>query len=129
MLQEQHGNATKLGGKAAGDYIIKGDFAVLTGTITMPEAGSGSLTENVEVDYPTGFTKDNCVIVSVMSHSSVHTDYWSTQLGNSTSASVMFGNFGFATLKPSKIRYASNKLSDDQSSQTITYKIVLMKIS
>lgn len=63
-----------------------------------------------------------------MSNSAIHTDYWSTQLGNSTSAATTFGNFGFATLKPNKIRYATNKLADSQASQTINYKIVLMRI-
>lgn len=110
--------------------INSGDFAVLTGTITMPKADSDILTGNVEVNYPKGFTKDNCVVVSLMSHNIVYTDYWSTSGGQvANSMATMLGNATTATLKPSAIRIAAHKAAAAEAQKDVTYKVVLMKIS
>lgn len=104
-------------------------YAILTGNLQLPEADSGNLTGSIEIDYPEGFTKDNCCIVSLLSHSATKTDYWSTQTNALDSLTIILGNACCVTLKPEKIRIAANKVNDSQPTNTITYKLVLMKIS
>lgn len=109
--------------------INSGDFAVLTGTITMPEAGSEAITGSSTVNYPSGFTKDNCVVVSIMSHNTVHTDWWATPQ-SPTSSSYMLGNGDTkAIFKPTAITIMSSKAHTDAARSDVTYKLVLMKIS
>lgn len=108
----------------------KGDFVVLTGTISMPEKGDSTLTGSVEVSYPSGFTKDNCAVISLMGHNTTHTDYWSTTINSEDALSLSLGNGDLvATLKPSSIRIMSNKPSDAASRKDVTFKLVLMKIN
>lgn len=52
QLLQTHGNADNLGNKAASDYITKDRIAILTGTLKTPAANSGSLTGDVEINYP-----------------------------------------------------------------------------
>lgn len=109
--------------------INSGDFAVLTGTITMPEAGSENITGSSTVNYPSGFTKDNCVVVSIMSHNTVHTDWWATPQ-SPTSSSLLLGNGDTkAIFKPTAITIMSSKAHTDAARSNVTYKLVLMKIS
>lgn len=43
------------------NYKLKGDFAVVTGTI---ECTNSTDYTNKNIDYPTGFNKDNCAVIS-----------------------------------------------------------------
>lgn len=43
------------------DYKLKGDFAIVTGSGTLSGGGCG-----INMSYPTGFTRDNCVPISSM---------------------------------------------------------------
>jgi len=52
-LEEAHNNFA--------NYKLNGDFAIVTGTI---ECTNTENYTNKTIDYPTGFTKDNCVVVS-----------------------------------------------------------------
>lgn len=111
--------------------INSGDFAVLTGTITTPAKNAESLTGSVEVNYPIGFTRDNCVVISLMLHNQKknYKDYWSISSLANDSMIMLYGNNGSATLKPNKIRVYTNKLSSALESETFNYKLVLMKIN
>lgn len=109
---------------------VQGNIAVLTGTITMPEAGAETITGTKDISYPSGYTKDNCVVLSVMSHGTVRTDYWSTPMTSDSSPSMLLGNGDVVvSLKPNLITVRSDKVATEQSRQDITYKIVLMKVS
>lgn len=55
-----HGNADKLGGKEANQFIEKDRFAVLEGTLNVQANGANS----AKLDYPNGFTRENCILIS-----------------------------------------------------------------
>lgn len=112
------GNATKLGGKEAGQYTTNDKFAVLTGNITL-EASGGS----VSVNYPSGFTKDNCVVIAcgITYNSGGWRAFGTVQAAVSTGA----------RLNPSNITVGCYPIQGNTSGPTGTfnYKLVLMKIS
>ena len=130
MLLVLLGNAEKLGNKEAGDFFTNDKIVVLTGTIVMPAANADDLTGYVEVNYPSGFTRDNCVILSLMSHNqnTKYKDYWTLATSNNDSMQILFGSNCSAILKDSKIRISSNKASASLARNDITYKLVLMRI-
>lgn len=85
----------------------KGDFVVLTGTIKLTN-GEGE----AQMSYPTGFNKDNCVVVSA----SVEIN-----TGNPNTENI------FTKLTASVIIIRSKY--QDGPSATRNYKLVLMKIN
>lgn len=104
------------------------NIAVLTGTIQMPEAGSSILNGETSVSYPSGFNKDNCCVLSIMSHNSV-TTIWSTPT-MPDSLSIILGNGNLmASLEGSEIKVRAEKMASTQNRSDITFKLVLMKIS
>lgn len=77
-----------------------------------------------------GLSNANCIIVSVMSHNTLHTDWWGTPRWSKISDCITAGNGDTcAILKPNKISIYSYKNDTAEDSKTVTYKIVLMKIS
>ena len=108
---------------------ILGNIAVLVETITMPEANSNNLQGSTDMNYPSGFTNTNCVVISVMSHNSIHADWWGTPRSHTINANAVVGNGDTcAILKPDKITIHSYKLVNEQERDDIAFKIVLMKI-
>lgn len=108
-------------------YVLKNDIVVINGIIVMPAAGSEYLDGSVEIDYPEGFSSENSLVISLMGHSTIHEDWWSTTSDNSAS-SYLLGNANLvATLKPDKIRISSDKLSSQTPGNNVTYKLILMK--
>lgn len=57
------GNANKLGGKEAKNYITHDKFTIILDTVT-GDGSKSSLTKNI--NFPTGFNNNNCVIISAM---------------------------------------------------------------
>ena len=111
----------------------KQDFAIVTGEMTTPAAGSTSISASVIMGYPTGFNKNNCVIVSLMSKnntiSSEDKRQWST-IGLNTSSAVLRANSGLtASLRESDIVVNITKVDAMEDSKKIGVKLVLMKIS
>ena len=111
------GNANKLGNKSAGEYITNDKFKILTGNIKLTASGG-----SVNINYPSGFTKDNCVVVScgVVYNSAGYRAFGTVQ------ASVSTG----ARLNSSSITVCCYPVQDASGSPTGTfnYKLVLMKI-
>lgn len=119
-LNQMHNDLVK-----PNEVYFKGDFAVLTGQVTMT-SGAGSTTTN----YPEGFTRDNSVVISF------------GQENNDTKNSVNFG-YGIrstdytkgsitrnVSLKDSEIEISVyNAVSEGSGDKTYNYKIVLMKIA
>ena len=112
------GNANKLGNKDASQYVTNDRFAVITGTITINN-GNGI----VSVDYPTGFSQQNCVPVSY-GFNYVTDGTW---LG----FGVISGIYSTGVrLTSTKVTFMVNTLlSGGGKSFTSNYKLVLMKIS
>ena len=103
-------------------------MAIVTGTITMPEANSGYLTNTVDVSYPSGFNKDNCVIISVMSHNTSNTN-WATPSKASATSTIVGNGETYAILMSDKIRVSSAKCDTAAPRKDVTFKLVLMKIA
>lgn len=109
------------------NVFIKDNYAVLEGTITLPEADESSLTGSTNVNYPTGFNKDNCIIVSLMAQKN------NTKNGFSTTQHASAGAFANGTsdlrasLREDFIQLAENKISTSQGSSVIDFKIALLK--
>lgn len=111
------------------DYKLKGDFAIITGTIIMPEQDSETLSGVATVDLPNGFTESNSVIISVMSKVSGTNRHYATATAGDNSVSQMFGNnVLFAYFTNEKIGITSYKVSTVQSRNDVSFKIVLMKV-
>lgn len=128
---------TLLAAKAAKTEVyLKDDYAVVTGSMEYEE---GKTSEQVTVDYPTGYTKDNCIIVSIMvQHSGVQYPTWSTGSVMTTNSTVTGAVPCSVTLAESTIRvYFNNvylrKLSEDPGEvrfndlPDIDFRIVLLK--
>lgn len=94
----------------------------------MPEAGSSILNGTENVSYPTGFTNENCVVISLMSYNINNTNCWSTRSNNDAMGAVLGSGDLRATLTPSEIHVNSTKASVDESRKDVTFKLVLMKI-
>ena len=107
-------NSNKLGGVDAAQYKVKGDFAVVTGRITL-DSGSSV----VYADLPSGFTVENCVIISC------GRDYTGNGFINGTIAVQTELMAGLNTLQK-KLEIAA--YDPNWSNNTVSYKIVLMKV-
>lgn len=134
-------NAEKLGGKDANDYKLKGDFAVLTGNATLTANTSEKAVENtctfteLTLNYPAGFNKDNCVVVSFGRQNTSNYGYsygWNSKIDSMDNLMgvlpMRITLFGTSTTQwANKIRVQFGNLTTE--SHTIAYKIILMKIS
>lgn len=109
-------------------YVLKDDSVIVRGKVELPAEGSGVLSGVVDIDYPLGFTKDNCIVTGLMSHGTVHQDYWSTQSSTNTSLGITLGNLCVVVLMPEKIKVLADKVADSQKSSTIDYRFILTKI-
>lgn len=120
-------------------YINQQDFAILTGTMTLDANSSEGALEGIcknseiTVNYPNGFNKDNCVVCSVC-RSGVNcfgfgwtdrVDAMNIFNGVEPINVVLYDKNANENFK-NKIRVIAGNLST--SEETITYKIVLMKI-
>lgn len=125
ILQELENELAKV--KDGSAYIFKENIATLTGTIEMPEEGK-ELEGSIDLDYPTGFD-NTCYVISILSHNSVHPDWWATPQETSLASSIMvLGNGNIrVTLKPDKITVTARKNSTDQPRNDIVFRVMLMK--
>lgn len=116
------------------EYKLKGDFAVLTGSIECAanpdeNASTGLCTySNTDVDFPEGFTSENCVVVSIGGRS-LNGLFDSFSNGGTTCSLDM--SWGTEPIKValginSKIKISAGNLANE--AKTRHYKIVLMKI-
>lgn len=90
------------------------NIVVLTGTMTLSE-GSGS----IDVNYPPGFTKDNCVAITM------GMDIFNNTISFCSANPHIFE----VRLKPSNIGVRCTSLDGVGTSTTKNYKVVLMKVS
>ena len=111
--------------------VVKGDFAVLTGSIVMPEANASSTQGTTTINLPTDFTGDNSAVISLMGRrTSLTTPYYTTPMHYENSQAQTLGAGGlFCRMGESDIMVGAFKSSTTQASYTINFRIVLMKIS
>lgn len=122
------------------ETVVKGDFAVLNGNMTLAantgDNASKGICEDTElvIDYPEGFNANNCVVLSAgrKGTSNCYSYGWNN---NVDSVSMVLGLEPFtaslygetSNAFSNKIRLMAGNLATN--SKTISYKIVLMKVS
>lgn len=122
--------------------ITRGDFAVITGNATLKANSSENAAEGystdteIIIDYPAGFNRDNCVVISCGRTGSGKVMYsygWKSYMIDSTDLYNGINTFIVSLYGQSsnsfsnKIRVMIGNLST--STQNISYKIILMKTS
>lgn len=100
------------------------NIAILTGTVTIA-ASSGEV--GVTLNYPDGFTKDNCVVISFGSYYDVNKGYAFGFHSNSSAGMLRGTNDRDVFLNSSGIQIWYNNVST--SAIKLNYKIILMKVS
>lgn len=105
------------------------EIQVLTGTIAMPASGDSSTTGATTLDYPTGFTADNCIVISVMSKRADQNGYATTMSSEMLASSIRGNGDTRVTLQANNILVQSDKSDTSASGITRAFKIALMKIS
>jgi len=95
-------------------HAVNSKFAVLTGTISV----SNAYTAQEQVDYPTGFTKDNCVVISQMLNN----------MGGANYSSGYNGSISQQPLISLGDKVAIRLAFDASTTASCDYKVVLMKI-
>lgn len=111
--------------KCAYEVYSKEDFATITGTVSI-EAGSSV---SVNIEYPTGFTNDNTVVLSIGSRrSGIDKNYTYGYYGKTSSAAMINGGIErtVTTDEDNLVFLAVNPSTG--STLDFDYKIVLMKI-
>ena len=136
-IEDRSGLLPTRGGTISGDLQIDGDtktdslkhlngtkyFEVLSGSISVPANDEAT----VELDYPTGFTRENCVLIS--NGLKVIEDVGYNYVGHYENALSLYSG-AFTRM----INFKSNKIQltlvNPTTSQTINanYKLVLMKV-
>lgn len=118
MLLVAHGNTNKLGNKNASEYTTNDKFAVLTGTVNLTN-GTGS----TNLDYPEGFTQNNCVPISA-GYVYTSNGWWGFGVVQSAIGTGV-------RMTSSKVIFNVSLVNGVSSStnETRDFKIVLMKIS
>ncbi len=110
--------------------IYKDNFAILEGNIELVQSDSG-LTGTTNINYPIGFNKNNCVVISVGISGSSNLEeetYSFGDLGNKTSAYLAGAIQRNVELTSDNMIFKASFEVSGPAAQTRKYKIVLMKI-
>lgn len=101
------------------DVVAKSDFAVLTGTVNFSDSSKVNPLGEYQINYPSGFTVNNCVVISCMIDD--NDMYYSTPHSYNSKEQ-------YVILYTNKIALC-DKYAYAQQFTHVKYKIVLMKIS
>lgn len=109
------------------NVYVKGDYAVLTGSITMTDGEAPVVT----ISYPNGFTKDNTFVLSCLLQRDIGTDGTSYSEGiiPDISGLVTGAIYRRVSLFTTGIAIDIKSFVDGQGSGTYDYKILLLKVS
>lgn len=106
-------------------YVLKNNFATLTGTITADD-----ITFDKKINYPEGFNKDNSIIISILSRNSTERpNVWFTPVPNYMPdiTGQTYGNNIYAVLDTNTVNVYLN-MSLETEEWSIDFKVTLMKI-
>lgn len=111
-------------------YVLKNDFAIITGTITLkPSSDAGNIYAQTiwNIEYPSGFNKDNCVVLSYGGKFAGEGFTYGYVENASSSVAAVGGSVSrTVTLSSSNIHAQAWNISHLE--KEFSYKIVLMKI-
>lgn len=107
------------------------NIAVLTATVNTPAAGNSALNVTTTIQYPQGFNRNNCIIISLMSYNTANSSRGYCTVGaTGVSAEEAKGNYGLqAQLGDEGIISQVFKINTNADTKTISIRIVLMKIN
>lgn len=105
------------------EYKLQGDFAILTGSTQVTGSSKGT----VEIDYPSGFTVDNCVAISFGIKVIENRGYNYEGIYTNSEDSIDNCYRRRLNLNSSKVKMVVYNPNTD--AMTVYYKVVLMKIS
>lgn len=110
-------------------YALKGDFAILTGSVANTELTLGGK----QLDYPTGFSQSNCVVIGAMKKNhtltvwnSYYSEYDSEASRNTVGIMVQMFSDKIKLVTPTD--YVNERTSSSEANG-YDYRVVLMKIS
>ena len=110
------------------DVYTKGDYAILTGSVPHDELTLGGKA----LDYPTGFSQDNCVVIAAMKKNKsayMYSTYFSVyDSQTSTSQLGMVVQMYENTIKLVTITEYSREREEPSEGNGYDYRVVLMKI-
>lgn len=101
-------------------WILKGDFATLSRSMTIP---ASSTSVGIPLQYPSGFTKDNCTVVSLMIYTPAPNSWYTTGVNNQ----YINANLN-VVLAPNGITVFVDKATAETRDYNVTVRVVLMKI-
>lgn len=104
--------------------VSQANIAILTGSFT---ATAETAARVKTIAYPTGFNKSNCVIIAYGRQYSENIGYAFGHHSNDSAGMMYASNDGNACLAPDNIELWYRNIA--QSNMTISYKLVLLKIS
>lgn len=110
-------------------YILKGDFAILTGSVANTELTLGGK----QLNYPDGFSQSNCTVISAMKKNhttSVWNCYYSTYSSDEqrNEVGMMAQLFSNVIKLVTPTEYTNERTGPSSESNGYDYRVVLMKI-
>lgn len=117
--------------------VYKDDYAVITGSMTLNavETAGAYKSTSKNIDFPDGFNKDNCILISAGQNKLGLEDmgygYGITDLNYNKSLGTLIGAEPFCVLLGSNTDTTKIKIYGFNSyngERTLNYRIVLMKI-
>ena len=122
-ISAQNGNVNIIGNISSGGLPI-GKTAKITGSMTI-EANSN---KSVTINYPSGFTKDNCYVVACGIQATENRGYNFIGIYKDSLSLLMNAYHRYVNTTDSGINLIVEN-PNTSSSRTVTYKILLMKIN
>ncbi len=123
-----NGNADFDGSTNITINTTQGNIVTLTGSVKLPEANSGTLTGTTNLNYPSGYNRTNCIVLSIMGGKIGDTSTLTTPMEvSSTGRSLGAGGLA-VSLHSNNITVRREKTDDIEPSTTTTFRLVLMKI-
>ena len=122
-----------------GEYVVKGDFAFLTGQLTTPSGEDGNFNGSLTLTLPDGFTGDNCVIIALLSKNhnlTTGANGWTTTV--SINPNYLTGNTYMASLSGLRlhgrimsetVNISIDRYDTTMDSNTFDVRVVLMKFA
>lgn len=123
------GNANFDGSGNVSITTKQGNIAVITGNITTPAANSETTTGTVRINYPSGYNRTNCVVVSIMGGKQGNSDILTTPMPVGAGGGLMGASGIAVTLDTNNILVRKEKIDVIEPTKTTAFKIVLMKIA
>lgn len=114
-----------------GSKVIYDDkFAIVEGIIVTPALGSEDTKGSISLNYPTGFNKNNCMVISLMSQNYGGDGYsYNTSTSLGLASEEIAGCYGLhASLRSDEIIISLRKVNVNAQPKNIHVRLVLMKL-